>query len=109
LWQETIEQRVFEIRLSFTGELHHEGDLLLEFLEDRVPLYHLSFTITPGSLVGSEYAQVALIARVQGVLGQFDAIRRATKICLDIAPPHLLMGAVQGVCGALKVWHDRGS
>jgi hypothetical protein len=51
LWQRTIEQRVLEIRLSltFAEDWHHEGDLLLEFLEDLVPLYHLSFTITPGS------------------------------------------------------------
>src|SRR5450631_1754447 len=47
LWQKTIGLDVFDISLSFTGELHHEGDLQLEFQENSVPLYYLSFTIVP--------------------------------------------------------------
>jgi len=103
LWEKTIGSHNFAIRLSFTNGLHHEGDLQLEFQADLVPLYHLSFTIAPGYLVGSEAAQVILIARVQGVVGKFDAIRHGTKTCLDVAPPHLLMAAVQGVSDALNI------
>ena len=103
LWQKTIGQDVFAIKLTFTGELHHEGDLLLEFEENSVRLYHLSLTIAPGHLAGAEAAQVILVGHVLGVAGNFDAIRRATKTCLDIAPPYLLMAAVQGMSDALNV------
>jgi uncharacterized protein VirK/YbjX len=103
LWQKCIGLDVFDIRLSFTGELHSEGDLLLEFQENGAPLYCLSFTITPGSLAGSDAEDLILVARVQGVVGKFEAIRRATKACMDIVPPHLLTAAVQGISGALNI------
>jgi uncharacterized protein len=103
LWQKRIGLDVFEIRLAFTGELHHEGDLLLEFRENGVPLYCLSFSIVPGYLAGSDADQIILVARVQGTVGRFDAIRRATKTCMDIAPPHLLTAAVHGIAGALDI------
>jgi len=103
LWQQRIGSDLFEVRLSFTGELHHEGDLLLEFQENGVPLYGLSFTIAPGYLAGSDADQLILVARVQGAVGNFDAIRRATKACMDIAPPYLLTAAVRGIAGALNI------
>jgi uncharacterized protein VirK/YbjX len=70
---------------------------------NSLPLYHLSYSIAPGQLVGSTAAQVILIGRVQGVAGEFDAIRHATKTCLDVAPPYLLMAALQGIAKALHV------
>jgi uncharacterized protein VirK/YbjX len=103
LWQKRIGLDLFDVRLSFTGELHHEGDLLLEFRENGVPLYCLSFTIAPGYLAGSDADQLILVARVQGAVGNFDAIRRATKACMDIAPPYLLTAAVHGIAGALNI------
>jgi uncharacterized protein VirK/YbjX len=103
LWQKRIGLDVFDIRLSFTGELHHEGDLLLEFQHNGVPLYCLSFTIAPGYLADSNADPVILVARVQGAVGNFDAIRRATKMCMDIAPPYLLTAAVQGIAAALNI------
>jgi uncharacterized protein VirK/YbjX len=103
LWQKTLGQDNFTIKLSFTGKLQHEGDLLVEFQQNSVRLYHMSFTIAPGYLTGSKAAQVVLIGHVLGVAGHFDAIRHATKACLDIAPPYLLMAAVQGISDALNV------
>lgn len=103
LWQEPIGQDTFAIVVSFPGEHHYEGDLLLEFQINGVALYHLSFTIAPGYLVGSATAQATLIARIQGVRGQFATIRHATKTSLDIAPPHILMAAMQGIARALNV------
>jgi uncharacterized protein VirK/YbjX len=108
LWQKIIGPDAFAIRLSFTGELQHEGDLLLEFEQNSVPIYSLSYSIAPGRLVGSSAAQVILIARVQGAVGEFDAIRHATKTCLDIAPPYLLMAVVQGIADALHIGEIAG-
>jgi uncharacterized protein VirK/YbjX len=89
--------------LSFTGIQHYEGDLLLELEEDSIPLYQLAFTIAPGRVAGADAPHAMLIARIQGVRGQVEAIRRAARACCDIAPPHLLMAAAQGIAAALRI------
>lgn len=103
IWQIDIGPDHFCITFSFPGELHHEGDILLDFLQNHVPLYSLSFSIAPGGLAGSAATEVILVARVQGAFGRFDAIRQATKTCCDLAPGYLLMAAVQGIATALNV------
>lgn len=103
LWQQQLGAAHFAIRISFAPALHHEGDLQLIFLVDSQPLYYLAFSITPGWLVDCGAADALLIARVQGVTGNFEAIRRATKACRDVTPPALLMSAVQGIASALEV------
>jgi uncharacterized protein len=103
LWQQAVGENMLTIQLSFNGELHHEGDLLLDFQENSLRLYHLSFTVAPGYLTGSSAAHVILVGHVLGIAGRFEAIRRATKACRDIAPPYMLMAALQGLAGALNV------
>jgi len=103
IWHQTIGADEFSIALTFPGELHHEGDILLEFRQNDVPLYSLSFSIAPGATTGSPASEVILIARVQGSFGRFDAIRQATKACNDLSPCYLLMAAVQGISQALNV------
>jgi len=104
LWRKHIDQDDFSVTISFPpSEQHSEGDLVLAFQVNGRPLYRLSFSIVPGHLVGSAAAQAALIARVQGVRAEFAAIRRATKACSEIAPPHILMAAVQGIASALEI------
>ena len=103
LWQKTVDDDVFTIKLSFTGVLQHGGDLLLEFAERSQRLFHMSFTIARGHVAGSAAAEVLLIGHVLGIAGHFDDIRRPTKACLDVAPPYLLMAAVQGLADALSV------
>jgi uncharacterized protein VirK/YbjX len=103
LWQMRVGSDLFDIRISFTYKLHHEGDLQLIFLRNSVPLYYLAFTITPGWLVGCAADDVMLIARLQGIAGDFAAIRGATKTCMDVSPPALLMAALQGIGKALNI------
>jgi uncharacterized protein VirK/YbjX len=103
IWHQAIGSNQFSIVLAFPGELHHEGDVLLEFRQNGVPLYSLSFSIAPGASTGSTASDVILIARVQGFFGRFDAIRQATKACSDLSPCYLLMAAVQGIAHALDV------
>jgi len=103
LWHTAIGPDQFAIVLSFPGELQYEGDLLLEFRQNEVPLYSLSFSIAPGATTGSSAPVVLLIARVQGSFGRFDAIRQATKTCNDMSPCYLLMAAVQGLAQGLNV------
>ncbi len=103
LWSSRRGDDVFAIRLCFTGKQHYEGDLLLEFQNNGTPLYRLSFTIAPGPLTGATATHALLVARIQGVKGCFEAIRHATKSCLDIAPQLLLLSAVQGIAEALQI------
>lgn len=103
LWQQQLGAVDFAIRISFAPALHHEGDLQLIFEVDSQPLYYLAFSITPGWLVDCAAADALLIARVQGVAGNFEAIRRATKACRDVTPPALLVSALQGIASALSV------
>lgn len=103
LWQLCVDQQTYSITVSFSGQTHCEGDLLLEFQLDGLPLYHLGFAIAPGHVLGSTAKHMILIARLQGVREQFALIRHATKACLDNAPSHVLISALQGIAGALRI------
>ena len=103
LWHRTLDEKQYAITLAFNLRHHSEGDLLLSFEENSVPLYLISFTIAPGTMVGSTAAQVMLIARVQGVPGQFDVIRRVSKLFGGVPLPHLLVAAAQGASDALNI------
>jgi len=108
LWQKMIDKELFTISLRFAHNDDYQGDLSLIFEKDLVTLYELSFTLVPGRLIGIAAARVLLVARVQGRSNQFEAIRRATKMCHDIAPPYLLMAAAQAIAGALDIGHIAG-
>jgi uncharacterized protein VirK/YbjX len=103
LWDEMIDENRYMISLSFNSEWHREGDLSLVLTENNISLYEISFTVVPGDLIDDHPGQILLIARVQGARQQVEAIRRATRACHDIAPPHLLMAAAQSVAGAMQI------
>jgi uncharacterized protein len=103
LWQNRTQKNCFAIALSIDFQRHEEGDLSLIFLSDDIPLFHLSFSILPGSLIGSDARDVMLIARLQGTKDRLDAIRIATKLCQQIAPPRLLMVAAQSIASVLSI------
>jgi uncharacterized protein len=103
LWNEMIDDSRYTILLSFNSEWHREGDLSLIFSQNNAALYEISFTFVPGHLIDAEANRVLLVARVQGARQQVDAIRKATRACHDIAPPHLLMAAAQSIAGALEI------
>jgi uncharacterized protein VirK/YbjX len=109
LWQhETDDGRMTIVLL---GPPHHrEGDLRLHFRLNGTTVFKLAFSVVParffedasddtakGSASGSH---VLYIGQAQGVPGQLDAIRAATKSCYDIAPPDLLMAALAGLAHA---------
>ena len=103
LWQKFEDQHAYAITLSFNAQWHYEGDLSLTFEKNGSPLYEISFTIVPGKLIGCNASEVLLVARVQGAKEQAEAIRTATRACHDIAPPHLLLAALQEIAGALDI------
>lgn len=90
--------------------LHREGDLTLIFKMDGVPLYKLAFSIIDFSLLHlsvkpgfNPSGQAVYVGQVQGVPGDFESIRKSTKVCLDVTPPDLLMAALFGVASALRI------
>lgn len=102
----------FSIRLSGPCAVsgHREGELTFTLQMDHIDLYKLSFSIVPASVLSQPSGthpvrpgHTLYIGRVQGVPGNFEQIRLATKACHDIAPPDLLMSAVAGMARALGI------
>jgi uncharacterized protein len=110
LWQQIIGEHMYRICLGFprTVTAHREGDLSLTFEADGVDIYILSFTIGPGSIAGLAASRAIYIARLQGKGKGLPLIRTATKTCIDISPPALLLAAVEGVATALNLSHIIG-
>jgi len=107
LWHQNIGEHSYRIFLTFprTATAHYEGDLLLIFEADGVDIYVLSFAIGPGSIAGLAASRAIYIARVQGKGKGLHMIRTATKACLDVSPPTLLLAAAEGVATALGLNH----
>lgn len=102
LWRSSERDTPVAVSLR-VPEYGREGDLSLVLEIDGNQIYELSFTIVPGSVVGIPAPNAIFVARVQGRKGQFDEIRRATKICRDVSPPYLLMAAAEGIGNALGI------
>jgi uncharacterized protein VirK/YbjX len=103
LWHQEIDGDSFRIRLGFSAGTHAEGDLSLVFEGNALSLFTLSFTIGPGSVFGLPARPVICVARIQGKGKGFERIRHATKACRDVAPPLLLLAALQGIALALDI------
>jgi uncharacterized protein VirK/YbjX len=103
LWEKVCGEKQYKIALANDAGSPTEGDLTLLFLQDDVWLYQISFTVTPGQIVGCAQDAVLLIGRVLGSKDHFFDIKAATRNCGDVAPPYLLMTALQSVAAALGV------
>lgn len=82
---------------------HREGELALELRVDGVRIYVLQFTVIPGRIVGAQARNAVLISRIQGVRGCYPLIQSTTKAFEDVAPPALLVSALQGVARVLGI------
>jgi uncharacterized protein len=91
----------FAVGLGFpTPNTHFEGELRLQLLVDGVQAYGLQFSIVPGWAVGSKERDAVIILRLQGTKGCFQQVRSATKTLHEVAPPALLVAALQGIANA---------
>lgn len=77
-----------------------EGEMRLQLLVNGVQIYDLQFTIVPGWILGSKEKDVVFILRLQGMKGCYEQVRSATKALHEIAPPALLVAALQGIATA---------
>ncbi|MFC5863829.1 DUF535 family protein [Acidicapsa dinghuensis] len=93
----------YEITLHFSHSSEKEGELTLDLHVQGNDLYVISFTVVPGAIVKSSEPDVLLVTRVQGLRGEYRAIQQATKALRDVAPPALLMAALQGFADGLGI------
>jgi uncharacterized protein VirK/YbjX len=94
-------QNLHSVRLDLPPrEARYEGESRLGWLVDGVLVYSLQFSIIPGWVVQSKERDVVFILRVQGIKGQYEQIRSITRALRDVAPPALLMAALQGMASA---------
>lgn len=95
---------VYLVTLGFPrGNLLWEGEILLRLQVNGAELYALQFTIVPGWLLASPDESILLVLRLQGVKGGFEQICSATKDFKEVAPPALLVAALQGFAEAWGV------
>jgi uncharacterized protein VirK/YbjX len=94
-------ENIYTVRLDFPPcYSRYEGESRLGLLVDGVLVYCLQFSIVPGWVVQSKERDVIFILRLQGVKGHYEQIRAATKTLREVAPPALLMAALQGMSSA---------
>jgi uncharacterized protein VirK/YbjX len=100
LIEEQIGSNLLSVRLGVAREVDREwkeGELTLILYVDGARVYILQFTIVPGWVVKSGAPDVMLISRLQGIRGGYKQVRLATKAFIEVAPPALLLAALQGI------------
>ncbi|HZP04800.1 MAG TPA: DUF535 family protein [Terracidiphilus sp.] len=91
------------ITMGLSRQEVREGELFLHQMVDGVKIFVMQFTIVPGRIVGSCAENVILVSRLQGMKGCFTQVHAATKAFRDVAPPALLMSALQGIAEAFGI------
>lgn len=103
LWEESQQPSLFGIYLAFSHPIDREGELSLIFRTDSSDVFTLSFTISPGGVLGVTADHVFLVSRLQGQQGCFEQIRNATKSFGELSPAAMLIAALEGIAQALDI------
>jgi uncharacterized protein VirK/YbjX len=102
LWHPPADATGMSITLVFSAH-DLEGELMLAFWQGDEWIYTTSVTLAHGGIAASGAAPVLLITGLQGAAGKLALIRQATRACVDIAPPYLLVAALKGIAAALGI------
>lgn len=102
IWERQGPPLAVGIALSFP---HHdfEGELMLAFLADDVPIYTMTVTLASGDIAGQDHACALLITNLQGGRHQLPLIRKATRACANTPPAYLLLAALEGLADFFAV------
>jgi len=103
VYETATEGKTYRIAMGMVSPFFFEGDMFLEFFGEDRSLFSLCFTIVPGHIVGSEGADVLLVARLQGARGCHAELAAAAKDMNDVSAASLLMAALQGVAEAFGI------
>ena len=91
------------ITLVFNESSDYEGDLSLIFTSGTQRIFDISFTIVPGSAIGSETSELLFVGRVQGVKHKLAEIKAAARACNNSAPQEMLMVALGAIAQELGI------
>ena len=94
----------YSINLRVDKKHTKEGEMSLCLKDGGDVLYTLSFTIVRGSIVGGGAEAAFLVTRIQGMRDRFGQIAQATKAFRDVAPPLVLLSALEGLGMALDIY-----
>ncbi|WP_084806185.1 DUF535 family protein [Duganella sp. HH105] len=114
IWESVVGEQHYRIRMAFPRNLHrpyrvvdHEGDLLLLFEADDQTLYVMCATIVPGELArncwnAASADRAIFVGKIQGMKGTHETMRAATKALHDVAPPRMLLCAIEALA---RIFH----
>jgi uncharacterized protein VirK/YbjX len=100
IWAQRGEACQHRIDLSFSHEVHYEGELTLCYRLDGEPIYWLGFSLVRGESLGLAIGEAALVSRVQ-MWADYETVVRTTKDCGGNFPTFSLFAAVEGLVEGL--------
>ena len=103
-WSRIVGENRYDVVLGPVDDAFREGDLALIFRCDGNPLYKLSFSFIPGSVIGLEKETVLFIGGSQGYRGTVSESRRAAKVLGEVCPATLLLLVLKAVTKALGLY-----
>lgn len=103
LWSHRDGSVCHSIALAFNESSDYEGDLSLVFTSGTQRIFDISFTIVPGSAIGSDASELLFVGRVQGVKHKLAEVKAATRACKNAAPQEMLMVALGAIAQALGI------
>jgi hypothetical protein len=104
LWERRDGDDDFTVTLRYPRRLWDlEGELILVFEMNGLPLYTLWLSFAEGSTFGRPERWALLVGGIQGNVGRLDLMKAATKGCDDLAPRTILLAAAAGLAGAFAV------
>ena len=102
VWEQSRSDHTLAIILDFPRPMQTEGDLCLTLRMDGVAAYRLIFVIGCGRSFGVAADHVVLVTCVQGLLAPAQ-LKLISSICVDVHPSDLLMAALAGFAGSVRI------
>jgi len=102
LWEQTVGEHAFMIRLEVASRTHAEGDLTIALVADGKVLHRLSYSWVEGRIVGAVEPLVPFVARNQGRWLDSGEAFDAFETCFpNNSPSFFCFAAMQGLAGAV--------
>ena len=108
LWEMEEDGTRFAVTLGIARFPDAEGEIELTVCAGDVRVFHISFSIAPGSIAGLDDAHVLLVGSVQGAPREIALIRRATRACGDVALGKLLIDGAVAIADTFGLAHVVG-
>jgi uncharacterized protein VirK/YbjX len=102
LWEHSVGEHVFLIRLEMASRMNAEGDLTLALVADGKVLHRLSYSWIDGAIAGVPAPLVPFVARNQGRWTDSGEAFEAFEACFpNNSPSFFCFAAMQGLAQAV--------